>query len=62
MEDIDMSRTIEDKVAVMLAYANGKAIEWKTRHFLTGILNGFMTLSHHGTGLVLIIEYVPRSK
>ena len=29
MEDIDMSRTIEDKVAVMLAYANGKAIEWK---------------------------------
>lgn len=26
-----MNRTIEDKVAVMLAYANGKAIEWKTK-------------------------------
>ena len=29
-----MSRTIEDKVAVMLAYANGKAIEWKNKTFL----------------------------
>ena len=58
-----MSRTIEDKVAVMLAYANGKAIEQKTKTSPDGyIINGFMTLSHHGTGLVLTIEYVLRSK
>ena len=31
-----MSRTIEDKVAVMLAYANGKAIEWKNKTFPDG--------------------------
>lgn len=31
-----MSRTIEEKVAVMLAYANGKAIEWKNKTFPDG--------------------------